>query len=471
MNDYHISHLEEIERKKKNIRQVFGMFGIDIIRISVSSCPFFSTFELIPEKEVNLKKVSRCEDEILKSFPDSSGMRMLCPIPGRYAIGLEIPNEEREPIAIEETIASADFQKTEMTLPCVIGKTSSNKPFIFDLTKAPHVLVSGAKGQGKSQVLHSIILSLLSTSSPEQLKFVMIEPKPDGLSKYRDLITQSYIKSMNCPDNIHEAKDAAQVIRELRLLMEERYMILDKAKVHNISEYNQKVTNQSVEEVEPMPYVVVIIDEYADYLKKYKHDFGVPLSMIAQKSRAVGIHLVLATEQSTAKVITGNIKANIPLCIACRTNNIQESRIILNTDGAERLSGPGDLLVGDGCNSVRIQGFYSDGHVMHNICQRYMERCGTVREMILPDTNTQVLAEEDIPPFSEDPLIEKAALTIAITEIPSTSLLQRSLMIGYNRACSIMKTLETLGIISAPDQNMSREILIRDINIIQKMFQ
>lgn len=476
-NNRPIVDMEEITANKNRIVEVLDSFGVKISRISATVGPTITLYEITPAEGVRINKIRNLEDDIALNLA-ALGIRIIAPIPGRGTIGIEVPNKNPQIVSMESVINSKKFKESKMELPVVIGKTISNDVFMFDLHKLPHLLVAGATGQGKSVGLNAIITSLLYKKHPNELKFVLVDPKKVEFSIYNQ-ITSHFMASL--PENEEEPiiTDVNKVVRTLNSLcklMDHRYDMLKMAQVKKIEEYNEKFINHQLDLTkghEYMPYIVVIIDEFGDLIMTAGKEIELPIARIAQLARAVGIHMVIATQRPTTKIITGNIKANFPGRIAFRVTSVVDSRTILDRKGAEQLVGKGDMLFLAGGDPIRVQCAFIDTPEIENVNDHISKQSGPVAPMELPEP-----ADEGGGDFggdssadlkSLDPFFEEAAHAIVISQQGSTSMIQRRFSIGYNRAGRLMDQLETAGIVGAQQGSKPRDVLITDENTLNEL--
>ena len=476
-NNRPVVDMEEITANKNRIVEVLDSFGVKISRISATVGPTITLYEITPAEGVRINKIRNLEDDIALNLA-ALGIRIIAPIPGRGTIGIEVPNKKPQIVSMESVINSKKFKESRMELPVVIGKTISNDVFMFDLHKLPHLLVAGATGQGKSVGLNAIITSLLYKKHPNELKFVLVDPKKVEFSIYNQ-ITSHYMASL--PENEDEPiiTDVNKVVRTLNSLcklMDHRYDMLKMAQVKKIEEYNDKFINHHLDLTkghEYMPYIVVIIDEFGDLIMTAGKEIELPIARIAQLARAVGIHMVIATQRPTTKIITGNIKANFPGRIAFRVTSVVDSRTILDRKGAEQLVGKGDMLFLAGGDPIRVQCAFIDTPEIENVNDFISDQPGPVAPMELPEP-----ADEGSGDFSGDgsadlksldPFFEEAAHAIVVSQQGSTSMIQRRFSIGYNRAGRLMDQLEAAGIVGAQLGSKPRDVLITDENTLNTL--
>lgn len=466
--------VEELEPTKQRIIQVLNEFGIALKEIKVTVGHTVNTWEIIPADGVKIKKIRGVTDEIALQL-SPIGIRIVCPIPGRNSFSIEIGSKNPQMIPIGAMLNSNEYQETDMVLPCALGITTDGKPFVFDLTKAPHVLVAGATGQGKSTVLHSIIASLLCKKTPDNLKFVLIDPRKTEFSFYNSIQTPFLSKTKNAKSAVlTDANDIVEALEGLVQLMDDRYDLLRITGTRNIKEYNKFLDNGRLDSkvYKHMPYYVVIIDEYGDLMMTAGMSFELPIARIAQLARAVGIHLVISTQRPTSSIITGTIKANFPCRIGLHVCAAIDSRIILDVPGAHQLIGRGDLLFCGGGAPIRIQGAYTDPMVeIVEICQQIYRQYDHDEITVLPEK--RLIPKETAKVESHfskrtvvceytDPLFEEVARYVVSIQQGSTSMIQRRFCLGFNRAGKLMDMMEKAGIIGPATGAKPRDVLIHD---------
>lgn len=464
--------MEEIKANNARIVEVLNSFGVSIKEIKATVGPTITLYEITPAEGVRISKIRNLEDDIALSL-SALGIRIIAPIPGKGTIGIEVPNNKPQIVSMESILNSKKFKETRMELPLALGKTITNEVFMVDLAKIPHLLVAGATGQGKSVGLNAIITSLLYKKHPNELKFVLVDPKKVEFSVYHKI--SNYF--MAClPENDDEPiiTDVTKVVRTLNSLcglMDHRYDLLKVAGAKNIKEYNAKFVNHKLDLTkghEYMPYIVVIIDEFGDLIMTAGKEIELPIARIAQLARAVGIHMVIATQRPTTKIITGNIKANFPGRMAFRVSSQIDSRTILDRSGANQLIGRGDLLFLNGNEPVRVQCAFVDTPEIENINEYICGQPGPVEPMELPepvdDGNSSSIGSGNTDISNLDPYFEEAAHAIVLSQQGSTSMIQRRFSIGYNRAGRLMDQLEHVGIVGSAQGSKPREVLIQDEN-------
>ncbi len=459
--------MEEQNTNKNRITTTLEHYGIKIKSIKATVGPTITLYEIIPEDGVRISKIRNLEDDIAMSL-SALGIRIIAPMPGKGTIGIEVPNREPQIVSMQSIIASKKFQETTFDLPIAIGKTITNEVFMVDLCKMPHVLVAGATGQGKSVGLNAIITSLLYKKHPAELKFVLVDPKMVEFNIY-STIEKHFLAKL--PDSDKAIiTDFTKVIHTLNSLtkeMDDRYDLLMKAGTRNIKEYNDKFINRRLNPQKGhkfMPYIVVVIDEFGDLIMTAGKEIELPIARIAQKARAVGIHMVIATQRPTTNIITGTIKANFPARIAFRVTSMIDSRTILDAPGANQLIGRGDLLFSQGSDMSRVQCAFVDTPEVELI-SKYIERQqGYPSAFMLPEYVGEESGDRPgaVDLSDRDGLFEEAARLIVIHQQGSTSLIQRKFSIGYNRAGRIMDQLEAAGIVGPFEGSKARQVLIPD---------
>ena len=461
--------MEEQNANKNRIVEVLRNFGVEISSIKATVGPTITLYEITPAQGVRISKIRNLEDDIALSL-SALGIRIIAPIPGKGTIGIEVPNAKPNIVSMESILNSKKFQESQMELPCAVGKTITNEVFMFDLAKIPHLLVAGATGQGKSVGLNAIITSLLYKKHPAELTIVLIDPKKVEFSIYTPL--EKHFLAM-VPDEGAEPiiTDVTKVVRTLNSLckeMDTRYDLLKLAGARNIKEYNKKFKDRQLNPQNGhkfMPYIVVVIDEFGDLIMTAGKEIELPIARIAQLARAVGIHMVIATQRPTTTIITGNIKANFPGRIAFKVSAMIDSKTILDRPGANQLIGRGDMLFLNGNEPVRVQCAFVDTPEVERINQFIAQQQGYVTPFELPEPDTgdgEMGGAADVDMQHLDPLFEDAARVIVLSQSGSTSLIQRKFSIGYNRAGRIMDQMEKAGIVGVASGSKPREVLIQD---------
>lgn len=483
--------MDEQNSNKEKIRQTLSDYGIEIQSISAMVGPTITLFEIVLETGTKISKVRNLQDEIAMCIAATSGVRIIAPIPGKAAIGIEVPNKDPQTVSMHSCITSKVFQESKFELPVALGKTITNEVFTFDLAKMPHLLVAGSTGQGKSVGLNAILTSLLYKKHPSQMKIVLVDPKQVEFSIYSRIEKHYLAKLGDEPEPI--ITDVSRVVATLQSLcveMEDRYALVKDAELRNIKEYNQKFIHR---ELNPkklvkaalgskegvhhhyMPYIVVVIDEYGDLIMTAGKEIELPIARIAQKARAVGIHMIIATQRPSAKIITGTIKANFPARIAFRVASAVDSGIILDASGAQNLIGRGDLLFSTGNAPVRVQCAFVDTPEVDGINKFIAKQQSYPTAFILPDPPAADGAGDDggqgggVDLHQLDPMFADAAELVVATNQGSTSMIQRKFSIGYNRAGRIMDQLEAAGIVGPYTGSKARAVLVDSDSELQNI--
>jgi len=464
-------NMEEQKANKDKIINTLRSFGIEISTIKATVGPTVTLYEITPEQGVRISKIRGLEDDIALSL-SALGIRIIAPIPGKGTIGIEVPNSNPKIVSGQSIIGSKKFQESAFDLPIALGKTITNEVFMVDLCKMPHVLVAGATGQGKSVGLNAIITSLLYKKHPAELKFVLIDPKKVEFSIYSD-IEKHYLAKL--PDEeepiITDVTKVVQTLNSICVEMDSRYDLLKMAHVRNIKEYNEKFINRRLNPEKGhkyMPYIVVVIDEFGDLIMTAGKEIELPIARIAQLARAIGIHMIIATQRPTTNIITGTIKANFPARVAFRVSAMMDSRTILDRPGANQLIGRGDLLFLQGADPVRVQCAFIDTPEVELITQHIKKQQGYPTAFALPEYVAEgETADLDVDMTRLDPMFEDAARLVVIHQQGSTSLIQRKFSIGYNRAGRIMDQLEKAGIVGPSEGSKARQVLCVDENDLE----
>jgi len=457
----------ELEANKNKIVTTLSNYKIDIEKIRATVGPTVTLYEIVPAPGVRISKIKNLEDDIALSLA-ALGIRIIAPIPGKGTIGIEVPNSKPEMVSMRSLIASKKFQESDFELPIVMGKTITNETFTFDLAKLPHLLVAGATGQGKSVGLNAILISLLYKKHPSQVKFVLVDPKKVELTLYNRIERHFLAKLPGEEEAI--ITDTSKVVKTLNSLcieMDDRYELLKAAHVRNIVEYNQKFVARKLNPENGhryLPYIIVLIDEFADLIMTAGKEVEHPIARIAQLARAIGIHLIVATQRPSVNVITGMIKANFPARIAFRVLSKIDSRTILDSSGADQLIGRGDMLISTGQDVIRLQCGFVDTPEVDDICAFIGDQRGYPEALLLPefvgegsDGGNGSMDDEDL-----DALFADAARIVVMHQQGSASLLQRKLKLGYNRAGRIVDQLEGHGIIGTFNGSKARDVLFTD---------
>ena len=456
---------EELEANKNKIVETLANYGIQIDKIKATIGPTVTLYEIVPAAGVRISKIKNLEDDIALSLA-ALGIRIIAPIPGKGTIGIEVPNKKPETVSMKSVLASEKFQNNKYALPCAIGKTISNETYVFDLAKMPHILMAGATGQGKSVGLNAIIASLLYSKHPSDLKFIMVDPKKVELTLYNRIERHYLAKLPDSEDAI--ITDVKQVVRTLNSLcieMDQRYDLLKAAQCRNIIEYNEKFKSRKLLPTEGhryLPYIVLVVDEFADLIMTAGREVESPIARLAQLARAIGIHLIIATQRPSVNIITGSIKANFPARIAFRVISAVDSKTILDQSGANQLVGRGDMLLSTGNDMVRLQCAFIDTPEVEEVTSFIGEQRGFSEPFLLPEVPDEEAGEGgDFEDGDErDPLFEDAARIVVHEQQGSTSLLQRKLKLGYNRAGRIMDQLEAAGIVGPFSGSKAREVKV-----------
>ena len=467
---------EELEANKVRIEDTLANFKIDISKITAEVGPTVTLYEIVPAPGVRISKIKNLEDDIALSL-SALGIRIIAPIPGRGTIGIEVPNSNPDVVSMKALIASDKFQSSDAALPVAIGKTISNETFVFDLAKMPHLLMAGATGQGKSVGLNAILVSLLYRKHPSQLKFVLVDPKKVELTLFNHIERHYLAKLPDSEDAI--ITDTSKVVATLNSLcveMDQRYDLLKDAQCRNLKEYNAKFTGRRLNPEEGhryLPYIVLVVDEFADLIMTAGKEVETPIARLAQLARAIGIHLIIATQRPSVNIITGTIKANFPARIAFRVTSKIDSRTILDAGGADQLIGRGDMLLSTGNDLIRLQCGFVDTPEVESICEYIGSQQGFPDAFLLPEyTPDGESSEGGIPSDDErDSMFEDAARVIVMHQQGSTSLLQRKLKLGYNRAGRIMDQLESAGIIGPFEGSKARKVLVPDEASLEQMLR
>ena len=462
----------QLNANKDQIIQTLRNYNIEISKISATVGPTVTLYEIVPAPGIRISKIKNLEDDIALSLA-ALGIRIIAPIPGKGTIGIEVPNPNPETVSMRSVISSKKFQESKYDLPVALGKTITNETYVFNLAKTPHLLVAGATGQGKSVGINAIIASLLYKKHPSQLKFVLVDPKMVELSIYK-AIEKHYLAKLpgDNPSIITDVSKVTESMNSLCILMDERYELLTKAGCRNINEYNEKFIKRQLNPEKGhyyMFYIVVVIDEFADIIVQEGKQVETPISRLAAKARAIGIHLIVATQRPSTNVITGVIKANFPSRIAFKVTNYIDSKTILDQTGANQLIGRGDLLISYGGEITRVQCAFIDTPEVQKLVDFISAQQGYPCVYELPEVKGE--GGEDggggatLDPNSRDPLFEEAARLICSTQQGSTSMLQRKFSIGYNRAGKIIDQLEAMGIVGPYEGSKARQVLYDEVSL------
>jgi S-DNA-T family DNA segregation ATPase FtsK/SpoIIIE len=471
---------QELENNKNQIVNTLRSFGIEIQRISATVGPTVTLYEIVPAEGVRISKIKNLEDDIALNLA-ALGIRIIAPIPGRGTIGIEVPNTKKQIVSMRSILASEKFQNTTMSLPIALGKKIDNENYIVDLATMPHLLMAGATGQGKSVGINAILVSLLYKKHPSELKFVMVDPKKVELSIYR-LIEKHYLAML--PDEeeaiITDTKKVVNTLNALCIEMDNRYELLKDAGARNIKEYNEKFKNRKLNPQNGhkyLPFIVLVIDEFADLIMTAGKEVEMPIARLAQLARAIGIHIIIATQRPSVNVITGIIKANFPARIAFRVSAKVDSRTILDASGADQLIGRGDMLISIGSDLLRLQCAFVDTPEVERIVEFIGAQRGYPTAFQLPEyegAETESITKDDIDLSKRDKMFEEAARLVVSSQSGSTSMLQRKFNLGYNRAGRIMDQLEAAGIVGPTQGSKPREVLIHTEyeleNLLEELF-
>lgn len=465
---------EELEENKNKIVDTLRNYKIEIAQIKATVGPSVTLYEIVPEAGIRISKIKSLEDDIALSL-SALGIRIIAPIPGKGTIGIEVPNKNPTMVSMKSVIGSAKFQEAEMELPIALGKTISNETFVVDLAKMPHLLMAGATGQGKSVGLNAVLTSLLYKKHPAEVKFVLVDPKKVELTLFNKIERHYLAKLPDAGDAI--ITDNAKVVNTLNSLcveMDNRYSLLKDAMVRNIKEYNEKFKSRKLNPEAGhrfLPYIVLVVDEFADLIMTAGKEVEIPIARLAQLARAIGIHLIIATQRPSVNVITGLIKANFPARIAFRVTSKIDSRTILDTQGADQLIGRGDLLYTNGNDVTRVQCAFIDTPEVEKITDFIGSQKAYATAYLLPE----FVGEEnginlDIDISERDTLFREAAEIIVNAQQGSASLLQRKLKLGYNRAGRLIDQLEAAGIVGPFEGSKARSVNILDLSALDQFF-
>ena len=483
---------EEQQANANRIVTTLRNYGIEIEQIKATVGPTVTLYEVVPKAGVRIAKIQNLENDIMLSL-SAIGIRIIAPMPGKGTVGIEVPNEKPQVVSMHSVIASKRFQEEQkMRLPVAIGRTITNEVFCFDLAKTPHLLVAGATGQGKSVGLNAIITSLLYKKHPAELKFVLVDPKMVEFSIYKPLL-KHYMAAM--PDQedrdiiITDCQKVINTLNSLVIEMEDRYSLLADANCRNVEDYNEKFNSRVLNPEKPvenvvtkkilhhryMPYLVIIIDEYGDFIMQAGKEVERPIQRLAQKARAVGMHMILATQRPDVKIVTGTIKANIPTRIAFRTQSVVDSRTVLDAKGADQLIGKGDMLYAGGGNLTRIQCAFVDTPEVEAIVQHIQSQQGYTQPYQLPEYvpegGDEAAAPGSVDTKRLDPMFADVARYVVSKQEGSTSRLQRVFEIGYNRAGKLSDQLEATGIVGPNKGPKGRDVLIQDMESLERLLE
>ncbi|MFN4254722.1 MAG: DNA translocase FtsK 4TM domain-containing protein [Saprospiraceae bacterium] len=469
---------EELEANKNQIIQTLLNFKIDIEKIRATIGPTVTLYEIIPARGIRISKIKNLEDDIALSL-SALGIRIIAPIPGKGTIGIEVPNKNRVTVGMREVLMSDKFKRAKMDLPIALGKSIQNEVFVADLTKMPHLLIAGATGQGKSVGINVILMSLLYKKHPSQVKIIMIDPKKVELFPYARLENHflGFLPDQTEPI-VTDTQKVVHTLNSLTIEMETRYDLLKKAEVRNINEYNDKFVARRLNPTKGhkfLPFIVLVIDEFADLIMTAGKEVELPIGRLAQLARAVGIHLIIATQRPSVNIITGVIKANFPARIAFKVASKVDSRTILDSGGAEQLTGRGDMLLSVGGDIIRLQSAFVDTPEVEKVIDFISNQTGFPEPFFLPEFHPEneggsgdFGSNKDFRLADMDDMLEDAARLIVETQHGSTSMIQRRMKLGYNRAGRIMDQLESLGIVGPAEGSKPREVLYYGIEELNR---
>ena len=457
---------EELEENKNQIIATLKNYDISIQRISATVGPTVTLYEIVPAPGIRISRIKNLEDDIALSLA-ALGIRIIAPIPGKGTIGIEVPNINKTIVSMRGLIASEKFQKNNYSLPIALGKKINNENFIVDLTSMPHLLMAGATGQGKSVGVNAVLISLLYKKHPSQLKFVLVDPKKVELSLYKTIECHFLAKLPGEEEAIiTDTKKVVTTLNALCIEMDNRYDLLKEAGCRNIKEYNEKFVSRKLNPLKGhqfLPFIVLVIDEFADLIMTAGKEIEMPIARLAQLARAVGIHLVIATQRPSVNIITGTIKANFPARIAFKVSSKIDSRTILDTGGAEQLIGKGDMLISYNGELTRLQCAFVDTPEVDRVCEFIGNQQGYPEAFLLPEyvdeKDLEAAGVDDLQ--NKDPLFEDAAKLIVQNQVGSTSLIQRRMKLGYNRAGRLMDQLEAAGVVGENLGSKAREVLVK----------
>jgi len=464
---------EELEQNKNRIVETLGHYNIGIEKIKATIGPTVTLFEIIPAAGVRISKIKNLEDDIALSL-SALGIRIIAPMPGKGTIGIEVPNQKPEIVPMKTILGSEKFVNSEYELPIGLGKTISNEVFVADLAKMPHLLMAGATGQGKSVVLNAILASLLYKKHPSQVKFVLVDPKKVELTLFRT-IERHFLAKLPGEEEpiITDTKKVVQTLNSLCMEMDQRYELMKDAQVRNIKEYNAKFIARKLNPNNGhkfFPYIVLVVDEFADLIMTAGKEVETPIARLAQLARAIGIHLIIATQRPSVNIITGTIKANFPVRMAFRVTSKIDSRTILDSGGADQLIGRGDMLLATGADVIRLQCAFVDTPEIERITAFIGNQHGYADAHLLPEyIDESGEGSKDFDAADRDPFFAEAARIVVQHQQGSASLLQRRLKLGYNRAGRIIDQLEAARIIGPFEGSKAREVLIKDSNTLEQM--
>lgn len=467
---------EELEANKNKIVETINNFSIGIASIKATIGPTVTLYEIVPDAGVRISKIKNLEDDIALSLA-ALGIRIIAPMPGKGTIGIEVPNKNREMVSIKSVVQSEKFQKSTYELPIILGKTITNEIFIADLAKMPHLLMAGATGQGKSVGLNVILASLLYKKHPAEVKFILVDPKKVELTLFNK-IERHFLAMLPNADEaiITDTKKVINTLNSLCIEMDQRYDLLKDAGVRNIKEYNAKFVKRKLNPEKGhkfLPYIILVIDELADLMMTAGKEVEQPIARLAQLARAIGIHLIVATQRPSVNVITGLIKANFPARLSFKVTAKVDSRTIMDTGGAEQLVGNGDMLLSTGSEIIRLQCPFVDTPEVESICEYIGEQRALQSAYLLPEFygDDEQADSLNFDPKELDPMFDDAARLLVIHQQGSTSLIQRKMKLGYNRAGRIIDQLEGAGIVGPFEGSKAREVIVKDMEHLEEMLR
>ena len=468
---------EELEANKDQIIKTLLNYKIEITKIRATIGPTVTLYEIVPAPGVKISKIKNLEDDIALSL-SALGIRIIAPIPGKGTIGIEVPNKKPQVVSLKEVLRSDKFQNAKMDLPIALGKTIANEVFVADLAKMPHLLIAGATGQGKSVGINTILMSLLYKKHPSQVKLVLIDPKKVELFPY-SFIENHFLAYLPNEDEpiVTETKKVIYTLNSLCIEMDERYDLLKKARARNIKEYNEKFTNRKLNPLNGhkfLPFIVLVIDEFADLIMTAGKEVELPIARLAQLARAVGIHLIIATQRPSVNIITGVIKANFPARIAFKVTSKIDSRTILDQGGADQLIGRGDMLLSVGGNLVRLQCAFVDTPEVEKVINHISEQQGFPTPFLLPEYTSDedsMVGDSDMKVSDLDEMFKDAAQLVVANQLGSTSMIQRKMQLGYNRAGRIMDQLEAMKIVGPAQGSKPREVYVMSEMELMSIFE
>lgn len=481
LNSYEEGNTEvdrsELETNKDQIIKTLLDYKIEIIKIRATIGPTVTLYEIVPAPGVKISKIKNLEDDIALSL-SALGIRIIAPIPGKGTIGIEVPNKNKQTVSLKEVLSSDKFQQAKMALPIALGKTISNEVFVADLAKMPHLLIAGATGQGKSVGINTVLMSLLYKKHPSQVKLVLVDPKKVELFPYGSL-EQHFLSFLPNEDEpiLTETSKVIYTLNSLCIEMDSRYDLLKAARARNIQEYNEKFVARKLNPNDGhkfLPYIVLVIDEFADLIMTAGKEVEMPIARLAQLARAIGIHLIIATQRPSVNIITGIIKANFPARLAFKVTSKVDSRTILDSGGAEQLIGRGDMLLSIGSSAVRLQCAFVDTPEVEDVIKFIADQPGFPEPFYLPEVKTDddggignsLMSMDDL-----DDMFEEAAKVIIGHQHGSTSMIQRKLQLGYNRAGRIMDQMEKLGLVGAAQGSKPREVLVYSLDELDNIIR